>query len=150
MREHEKWLDEELARLHFEMQRMMRKLIPPEQWQAIQSHRGFRPPTDVYETDNYAVVRVEVAGVEENAWSVTYAHQVLTVLGYRHDPADKLAYQQMEIRYGEFRSDVFIPWPVKEEEIEAAYEHGFLVILLPKTPGPQKIPMTVIEQEENK
>ncbi|MBI2845144.1 MAG: Hsp20/alpha crystallin family protein [Chloroflexi bacterium] len=147
MREHEKWFEEELARLHFEMQRMMRKLIPPEQWQEIQSHRGFRPPTDVYETDNYAVVRVEVAGVEENDWNVTFLNHVLSVMGYRRDPADKLAYQQMEIRYGEFRSDVFIPWSVKEEEIQASYEKGFLVVLLPKKPEAEKVPMTVIEQE---
>lgn len=148
MRDPEKWLEEELERLHFEMYRMIRKVVPAEQWQAIQSHRGFRPPTDVYETDAHAVVRVEIAGVEESYWNITYANQVLTVMGYRRDPADKLAYQQMEIRYGEFRSDVFIPWPINEEEIEATYQHGFLIILLPKAPAPTKIPMTVIGREE--
>lgn len=145
--ESEKWFEEQLGRMHFEMYRMIRQLIPEEQWRAIQSHRGFRPPTDVYETGDHVVVRVEIAGVEDNAWIVTYANQVLTITGHRHDPADKLAYQQMEIPYGEFRTDVFIPWEIEEDQIEASYEKGVLVVTLPKAPGPKKVPVTVIVPE---
>ena len=133
--------------MHFQIYRMIREIVSPEQWNAMQQYRGFRPPTDVYETNTHAVVRVEIAGVKPEELKISFANRVLTVLGRRRDPAIKLAYQQMEIRYGEFRSDVLIPWPVKEGEIEASYEDGFLVILLPKRKKTHKVSVSAADRE---
>ena len=146
MRESEKWVADELQRMYSEMHRMIRQIVPREQWNDILQHRGWRPPTDVYETDTAAVVRVEIAGVQKGDVDISFANRILTVSGRRRDPAAKLTYQQMEIKYGDFRSDVFLPWTVKEEDIEANYEDGFLVITLPKTKGKHKVPITVIEE----
>jgi HSP20 family protein len=146
MRESEKWVADELERMYSEMHRMIRRFVPAEQWNDILQHRGWRPPTDVYETDTSAVVRVEIAGVDGKDIEISFANRILTVTGTRRDPADKLTYQQMEIKYGVFRSDVFLPWTVKEKDIEASYENGFLVIVLPKAKGKHKVPITVIEE----
>ena len=148
MRESEKWVAEELQRMYSEMHRMIRQFVPREQWNDILQHRGWRPPTDVYETDTSAVVRVEIAGVQKGDIEISFANRILTVSGRRRDPAEKLTYQQMEIKYGDFRTDVFLPWTVSEEEIEANYEDGFLVIVLPKIKGRHKVPITVIENGE--
>jgi HSP20 family protein len=77
---------------------------------------------------------------------ISFANRVLTVTGTRRDPSDKLTYQQMEIKYGSFRTDVFLPWPVKADGIEASYDDGFLVIVLPKAKGAHKVPITVVEE----
>ena len=146
MRESEKWVADELQRMYSEMHRIIRQLVPREQWNDILQHRGWRPPTDVYETDTSAVVRVEIAGVEKEDIEISFANRVLTVTGRRRDPAAKLTYQQMEIKYGDFRTDVFLPWAVKEQNVEANYEDGFLVIVLPKAKGKRKVPITVIEE----
>lgn len=146
MRESEKWVADELQRMYSEMHRMIRQFIPREQWNDILQHRGWRPPTDVYETDTSAVVRVEIAGVDRGDIDISFANRVLTVRGARHDPAEKLTYQQMEIKYGSFRTDVFLPWAVTDKDIEATYEDGFLVIVLPKARGEHKVPITVIEE----
>jgi HSP20 family protein len=148
MREPEKWVADELQRMHSEMRRMIRQFVPREQWNDIQQHRGWRPPTDVYETDTAAVVKVEIAGVNRADIEISFANRILTVTGSRRDPADKLTYQQMEINYGVFRTDVFLPWPVKNDEIEANYEDGFLVIVLPKAKGIHKVPVSVVEENE--
>lgn len=124
---------------------MMRRFVSPEQWNDMSQHKGWRPPTDVFETDRSAVVKVEIAGVEKEDIRISFANRVLTVRGRRRDPAAKLTYQQMEIKYGDFRTDVFLPWPVSEEGIEATYDDGFLVIILPKTTGRRKVPITVID-----
>ena len=139
MRETDKWMVDELERVYNEPHRMLREIVSPEQWDAIQRHKGFRPPTDVYETTTHAVVRVEIAGVKREDLEVSFANRVLTVVGRRHDPAEKLAYQQMEIAYGGFRTDVLIPWPVEKEGIEAIYEDGFLVVLLSKKSSVHKV-----------
>ena len=146
MRESEKWVADELQRMYSEMHRIIRQLVPREQWNDILQHRGWRPPTDVYETDTSAVVRVEIAGVEKEDIEISFANRVLTVTGRRRDPAAKLTYQQMEIKYGDFRTDVFLPWAVKEQNVEANYEDGFLVIVLPKAKGKRRVPITVIEE----
>jgi len=148
MQESEKWVADELQRMYSEMHRMIRQFVPREQWNDILQYRGWRPPTDVYETDTSAVVKVEIAGVEKENVEISFANRILTVTGTRRDPTDKLAYQQMEIKYGGFRTDVFLPWTVKKGDIEASYEDGFLVIILPKATDRQKVPITVIEERK--
>jgi len=148
MRESEKWVGEELQRMYSEMHRMIRQFVPREQWNDILQHRGWRPPTDVYDTDAAAVVKVEIAGIDKADIDITFANRVLTVTGARRDPADKLTYQQMEIKYGVFRTDVFLPWTVKEKNIEANYEDGFLIIVLPKAKGTHKVPINVVEEKK--
>jgi HSP20 family molecular chaperone IbpA len=38
----------------------------------------------------------------------------------------------MEIRFGEFATEVELPYPISVTEIEAVYSNGFLQIRLPK------------------
>ena len=146
MQESERLVADELQRMYSQMHRMIRQFFPQEQWNDILQHGGWRPPTDVYETDTSAVVKVEIAGVKKGDVEISFANRILTVRGTRRDPADKLTYQQMEINYGGFRTDVFLPWTVKEKDIEASYEDGFLVIILPKARGKHRVPITVVEQ----
>jgi len=106
----------------------------------VLAHRGqiWRPPTDVYETNDSVVVKVEVAGMAEDDFAITYSEQKLIISGIRRDPAAKLGYHQMEIPYGEFRTVVYISEAVDVDAIEASYESGFLSVTLPK-PGIHRI-----------
>jgi HSP20 family protein len=92
----------------------------------------WRPPTDVYETDNNVVVVIEIAGLAPNDYEILLRGRTLLVAGDRHDPAEKKAYQQMEIRHGKFRTEVHLPWALEPSGQEATYENGFLKIILPK------------------
>ena len=100
----------------------------------ILSHHGkmWCPPTDVYETHESIVVKVEVAGMAEDDFAITYSDRNLIVAGIRRDPAAKLGYHQMEISYGEFRTDVRVSEAVDVDGIEASYTDGFLLVTLPK------------------
>jgi HSP20 family protein len=92
----------------------------------------WRPPTDVYENAAGYVVRVELAGMSSADFSVQLEGRWLHVTGARSDQAERRAYHQMEIHFGEFRSDVEIPGEVDSQKLEAVYEDGFLIITLPK------------------
>jgi HSP20 family protein len=107
-------------------------------WVLPHHGRIWRPPTDVYETDDNIVVKVEVAGMAEDDFAITYSEHNLTIAGVRRDPAAKLGYHQMEIPYGEFRTDAYVPKAVDADGIEASYENGFLLVTLPKV-GPHRI-----------
>ena len=92
----------------------------------------WRPPTDVFETEEAVVVRVEIAGMLENDFSIILDGRYLYVRGQRSDVIERRAYHQMEIRFGEFVSEVELPYQISASEIEAVYSNGFLQIRLPK------------------
>lgn len=121
---------------------------PAQEWTLMRKHRVWRPPTDVYETDSHIVVRVEIAGVCEDDFHLSLSERRLIISGWRHDPVAKLACQRMEINYGEFRAEVYLPWSLSEDEIEAVYEDGFLSVSLPKKRG-TRVPLIVVEDNES-
>jgi len=104
-------------------------------------HTGtWQPPTDIYESDDGLVVQIEVAGMRSEDFSISLAGQTLVIAGVRTDVTPKRTYYQMEIRFGEFRAEITLPWPVKPENVEASYEDGFLKVRLP-CPQPQRVPV---------
>ena len=98
----------------------------------VRLRRAWRPPTDVYDTDRHLVVKVEIAGMREEDFRVSLVNRHLIIAGYRRAPAARLLYQNMEIRYGEFRTEVQLGWPVDESAIEAHYREGFIYVFLSK------------------
>ena len=93
---------------------------------------AWHPPTDVLETDDAVVVVAEIAGMRGINISVIYDRQVLSIRGTRPDTNICKTYHQMEIDYGEFASDVHIPFQIDSDKIDATYGDGFLKVVLPK------------------
>ena len=92
----------------------------------------WRPPTDVYETKEAILIKVEIAGMRESDFSIVLDDRKILIQGTRQDSENKLAYHQMEIRNGEFSTEITLHWPVESGAVEADYKDGFLRILLPK------------------
>lgn len=106
----------------------------------------WRPPTDVMEDEGRLIVIVEVAGMRDGEFHVTIAGQRLTISGVRPVSASaSSAYHQLEVHYGEFRTDVTLPWPVDEEHIVARYDDGFLRLELPRA-QPQRIRVIAVDK----
>jgi HSP20 family molecular chaperone IbpA len=101
-------------------------------WRLQGGGRRWRPPTDVFETDDAYTVVVEIAGMRGADIAVTFEKQVLTIRGQRSEAASQKAYHQMEIAYGEFETQVRMPAPVEVAQVEATYMDGFLRVRLPK------------------
>lgn len=101
-------------------------------WRVTVRTPVWRPSTDVYETEDRFVVRVEVAGMREADFSIELDDRTLLIRGVRPDTGERRAYHQMEIRFGEFSTEVELPAPVLSTEVEANYENGFLHVILPK------------------
>ena len=92
---------------------------------------AWRPPTDVFDTEDTIVVRVEVAGMVESDFSIMLDGRYLYIRGMRVDSAEKRAYHQMEVPFGEFVTEVELPHTVEPKNIEAFYSNGFLKVILP-------------------
>lgn len=90
------------------------------------------PPTDVYETEENLIVRVEIAGMREDDFEVSVEDRVLIIGGYRPDVNERRAYHQMEVRFGKFEITVGLPGGIDLDKATAEYKDGFLMIVFPK------------------
>ncbi len=106
--------------------------ITSTRWILISHSHLWRPPTDVYETEDAFVIQMEVAGMTGADFGIFVQDRRVTVHGVRHDPGGARAYHQMEIHYGEFRTDVELPTPISRSAVTAEYHDGFLKLVLPK------------------
>jgi len=107
-------------------------------WQVQMNAKIWSPPTDVYETGDAYIVRVEIAGMRDAEFTVGVEDGYLILSGSRPDVQERRAYRQMEIRSGKFSSVVALPSHIDLEKASAKYEDGFFVVVLPKI-KPKKI-----------
>ncbi|MFL5309375.1 MAG: Hsp20/alpha crystallin family protein [Myxococcales bacterium] len=102
---------------------------------AAQPH--FRPPADVYENDAGLVVRAELGGLSEGAFDVQLYQDALVVEGERPFAlGDGRRFYEVGIRSGPFRLEVPLPRPVDGSRVDARYEAGILVVVLPWSAPP--------------
>jgi HSP20 family protein len=98
----------------------------------------WRPPTDVFETEHFIRVQVEVAGMENSDFAVVMDGRILRVSGCRKDHSEHRVYHQMEIHTGEFMTEVEIPVPVESNIVRAQYHDGYLTVELRKLHSEQE------------
>lgn len=136
---------EEFVGFSRSLDRMLSSLLMPEQGQAPTL---WRPPTDVYETDENVVILIEIAGMDPSRIQVEFADKVLTVTGRRKDKLLRAACHCLEVQYGDFASEVYLPGQYNVEAIDAEYKDGFLTITLPKVQqGTKMIQVQGTEQQ---
>ncbi|HEX4601884.1 MAG TPA: Hsp20 family protein [Gemmatimonadales bacterium] len=104
----------------------------------------WKPPTDIFETDDALVICMDIAGMRSEDFSVELADGILTIGGERTlRRAGKPHYHAMEVQVGPFERRFRLPVPVDPESILASYEQGFLEVRLTKLPvrlsGPQSV-----------
>ncbi len=146
MKPQERRGSDDFERVQARMDRLLGEMFGAGRWGGSCHYQNWHPPTDVYETDTCLVVRMEVAGMRQGDFNISLTDRTLVISGVREDPAIKQAYHQIEICYGEFRSDVTLPGPVDDQRVEATYNDGFLTIVLPKRAA-QKVPVTQVIEE---
>ena len=113
-------------------------------WRINNHPRFWRPPMDVYETDQALVIRLEIAGMSEEAFQIIHKGRFLSITGIRSDFPERRAFHQMEIPFGEFMVELELPIHVDRSQIQAVYQQGFLKVTLPK-----KLPRHIQIEDDN-
>ena len=105
----------------------------------------WKPPTDIFETDDALVVYMDIAGMRSEDFSVEYVDGILTIAGERKARRNegKPHYHAMEVQVGPFERRFRLPAPVDPESIRASYEQGFLEVWLAKLPARLSGPASV-------
>ncbi len=94
----------------------------------------FSPHLNVSESAEALKVQLEVPGMSEEDYEVTFKDNVLTIKGEKrtdfNKEEDKLHYSGRS--YGSFEQRIPLPVEVDADRIEASSKHGILTITLPK------------------
>lgn len=97
-----------------------------------EGYHVWHPATDLFETNNQFIVKVEISGMENEGFSINIDKSTLSISGSRVGNDITGCYHRMEIPYGDFSTTINIPSDTLINSIEAKYENGFLTIILPK------------------
>ena len=96
----------------------------------------WRPPIDVFETENEVVILMEVAGMKQKDFNIALHGNTLTIHGDRPEKIEtRKCYQHMELNYGRFERNINLPEDINREKIAANYKDGFLEIKIEKKPS---------------
>ena len=113
----------------------------------------WRPNTDIYESEDGLVVRMELAGVSRDDLQIEVTDRVLIVRGTRPEPEGdccrRRVYRQAEIEYGPFARTFPLPRWVDSAKVDAQYRGGFLRIQIERTPEPQPHQISVDMDDED-
>lgn len=119
--------------LHTEMEGLFHRLFNPRYSFSTIGEPKWEPYTDICEDEERIVIKMEVAGIKKDGFSVTLQGRELSVRGIRREPPGKTAkYHQVEINYGTFERVFLLPKETDEKKIKAQYEDGFLYISISK------------------
>ncbi len=99
---------------------------------------AWHPPTDLFETDEGYTIRMEVAGMNQEDFSIQYNKNVLVISGKRPLLNRKCAYHRMEIPSGDFFTTVQLPENIDINAATAEYDRGFLTVEIPR-----KLPVNI-------
>jgi len=94
----------------------------------------WRPPVDIYETNDGIVLKVELPGVNKDDVSVEVKENVLTLKGERLlDPEIKDEhYYRKERSFGKFNRSFSLQEPIKPDLIKAGFKDGVLTVEVPR------------------
>ena len=119
----------QVSKMLEQMQKGYYSFSPSETWQ---------PNVNLYETDEYYMVCVDLAGVDKEKIDLEVIEQRLILKGSRPVPPcpckdeHRIRVHLMEIDHGAFAREVELPLNVQRERISARYLDGLLWIELPK------------------
>lgn len=89
---------------------------------------------DVYQSDNFIVVKSIVGGAKPEDLDVSITSDMVTIKGVRKNPDEVKPdnYYYQECFWGNFSRSVILPCDVKTDEVKAAMKNGILTVKLPK------------------
>ena len=105
----------------------------PQGGERTRSRRTFRPPVDIYETENGLMLVADVPGATAEGMTVTLERRVLSVHArVEEDSPDghSLVYQEYEA--GDFECQFTLAGDFDADRIEASLTNGVLRLLVPK------------------
>lgn len=105
----------------------------------------FHPPVDIFERDGKLNLVVEIPGVRKEDVNLEVRDGILYLSGTRRrsEEGNGGTIRRLERVYGSFHRHFHLPEGVKEDDIQAEYRDGLLLLTMPagRGEGGRKIPI---------
>lgn len=130
------------ARRMTEIDDVFRALLASRGAIAPQRQGRWRPPIEMYESEGGLVVNAEIGGIARDELDVVIEGDLLVISGVRPDrgPCGRRVYHEARIPYGEFGTEVTLPFAVDSDSAEATFDNGLLRVVLPRLRGRTIVP----------
>jgi HSP20 family protein len=107
----------------------------------------WRPMTDIFETKESYVFKIELPGFKKEDVKVEFSGETLALRGerkHREETQDENCHR-LERNYGVFERSFTIPKAVDAKKIEASLQEGILMLTIPKLEetGANAVPITI-------
>ena len=101
--------------------------------QRLENRPVYRPATDIYETADAIILKMDMPGANEQSVDIHLENDVLTVTG-QTDSVTSDAFDVLYSDYepGNFRRAFTLSEDINRDAIKAAMKHGVLQVTLPK------------------
>lgn len=138
------------TRRHSDIDSMLLSMLGSSTTDARNRRPLWRPPVEVFETDETLEIVAEIAGMNPEEIDIVLEGDVLTIQGERPDPCKEnhRSYHIARIGYGPFAVEIRLPFQVEADAAEATYENGFLRVSLSRIKGVTIVPKRVIPQND--
>lgn len=139
--------DEEFEQIHKRMEKILRDFFPDRFMQM--PGETWRPPMDIYETEEDLLIVIELAGVIPESLKISFEMGRLKINGRREFLADfyHIKCHQIEIDSGSFQKQIHIPFEVDKDHTTSHYRNGLLRITLPKAKRPRKKKVDIVRKK---
>lgn len=101
------------------------------------------PQINVWTSENGAVVRTEIPGVDPEKVDISLVNDTVTIRGSRHEETfeEEHSCTRKERRFGHFTRSLQLPFTVDGDAVKARFSDGILEINLPRAEAdkPRKI-----------
>jgi len=95
---------------------------------------GWHPQYDLFETDKYLVVVLDIANMDQTKIKILFKDDNLIIKGFRKEceEQNRSHYHKLEIDFGPFERVITLPIKVDKKNIIKEYKNGFYKIKLTK------------------
>jgi HSP20 family protein len=102
-------------------------------WRSFSLSDSQVPHTDIYEEEEQLVLKTELPGINKEDLDVTIEGDRLTIKAEKKEEVrEDATHHTRERYYGQYFRTVALPYPIKENKINAAFDNGVLELRLPK------------------
>jgi HSP20 family protein len=125
---------EDVFTLPRQIDRWMNEALGSIEWGGGESLRQWLPATDVSETPEALVLRLEVPGLSREDLKISVERNILTVRGEKEQEVatENETFHRTERSYGSFERSFSLPSHVDADDVKAALKAGVLTLRLPR------------------
>lgn len=96
--------------------------------------KSWSPAVELEDTNDHIILRAEVPGLEGKDLDIQVAREAVSIAGETRyeNKAEERGYLRSEFRYGKFQRTIPLPAAIKNDQVQAEFKNGILILTMPK------------------